>query len=79
MNVTFINDQLTLIQTIAESEILSTLEGPGAAQTLVAVREGVDILIVTDPLAVGGMIVHPCSEDREAGGSVHDHSRSLCC
>jgi len=79
MNVSIITDQATLTKTIAGCEILSTLEGPGAGQTLVAVREGADILIVTDPLTGGAMIVHGCSEDREAGGSVHDHARSLCC
>jgi hypothetical protein len=78
MNVTIITDQATLTKTISECKILSELEGPGAGQTLVAVRDTADILIITDPLTGGGMVVHGCSEDGETGGSVHDHSRSLC-
>jgi hypothetical protein len=27
----------------------------------------------------GAVVIHPCSEDRESGGSIHDHARSLCC
>jgi hypothetical protein len=27
----------------------------------------------------GAVVIHPCSEDRDSGGSVHDHARSLCC
>lgn len=78
MNVTMI-DHTTFAQTITECEILSTVDGPGAGQTFVAVRDGADILVITDVMTGGAVVIHPCSEDRESGGSIHDHARSLCC
>lgn len=75
MNVTFITYE-TFAQTICEAKILTTLEGPGAAQTYVCERDGTDILIITDPLSGGAVVVHPCSQDSESGGSIHDHARA---
>ena len=78
MNVTFI-DQATFTQTLAETDVHAILEGPGAGQTIVGCRDGADILVITDGIIGGAVVIHPCSEDRESGGSVHDHARSLCC
>lgn len=78
MNVTMI-DHAMFAETITECEILSTLEGPGAGQTFVAVRDGAHIIVITDPITGSAVIVHPCGDDREAGGSIHDHARSLNC
>jgi hypothetical protein len=75
MNVTMINHQ-TFVQTIEESEILTKLSGPGANETIVATRFGTDILIVTDILTGRAIVIEPCSSDREAGGSIHDHARA---
>ncbi|WP_374358144.1 hypothetical protein [Pseudoduganella danionis] len=77
MNITFIDNEV-FAETIAEAEILEILEGPGAGQTYVAVRDGTDILIITDAMTGGAVVIHPCSEDRDSGGSVHNHARSLC-
>jgi orotate phosphoribosyltransferase len=76
VNVTFI-DQATFAQTLAETEVLAILEGPGAGQTFVGCRGGADILIITDATTGGGAVIHSCSEDSDAGGSVHDHARSI--
>jgi hypothetical protein len=75
MNVSIINHE-TFAETICEAKILTTLEGPGAAQTYVCEHGGVDILIISDPVSGGAIVVHSCAEDREAGGSVHDHARA---
>jgi hypothetical protein len=63
-------------ETIREANILTTLEGPGISQTYVCERDGADILIIADPVSGGAMVVHPCSEDSESGGSVHSHARA---
>jgi hypothetical protein len=76
MNISIITSE-TFAETITEANILTILEGPGTAQkTYVCERDGVDILIIGDPVSGGGMVVHPCSQDSEAGGSVHDHARA---
>lgn len=78
MNVTLI-DHATFVETIGECEILSILEGPGVGQTYIAVRDGANILVISDTMTGGAMIVHACNDDREAGGSIHDHARSISC
>ena len=75
MNVTMISNEV-FAETIREANILTTLEGPGISQTYVCERDGADILIIADPLSGGAMVVHPCSEDSESGGSVHSHARA---
>jgi len=75
MNVNFITHE-TFAETICEATILTTLEGPGGAQTYVCERDGTDILIITDPMSGGAIVIHPCSQDREAGGSIHAHARA---
>jgi orotate phosphoribosyltransferase len=76
MNVTFI-DAATFTQTLAETEVLATLEGPGGGQTFVGCRDGADILIITDAITGGAAVIHQCSEDRDAGCSIHDHARVI--
>jgi orotate phosphoribosyltransferase len=76
MNVTFIDDAM-FKQTLAETTVLTTLEGPGANQTIVGYREGADILIITDAATGGAAVIHPCSEDSDAGGSIHSHARAI--
>jgi hypothetical protein len=63
-------------QTIREANILATLEGPGTAKTYVCERDGADIMIIADPLSGDAIVIHPCSQDSESGGSVHDHARA---
>jgi len=75
MNATIITHDV-FAQTIGEANILATLEGPGMAKTYVCERDGADILIIADPVSGGAIVVHPCSGDLEAGGSIHDHARS---
>ena len=66
----------TFAQTISEANILAKLSGPGMAQTYVCERDGADILIIADPVSGGAMVVHPCSEDSDSGGSIHAHARA---
>ena len=75
MNVSFISNE-TFAQTISEADILTTLEGPGVAQIYVCERDGADILIITDSASGGAIVVHPCSQDSDSGGSIHDHARA---
>jgi hypothetical protein len=75
MNVTFI-DEATLAQTLAETNVVTTLEGRGVTQTIVGCRDGAEILIITDPMTDGAAVIHLWSEDRDAGGSIHNHSRA---
>lgn len=75
MNVTMISHE-TFTETLREANILTTLEGPGMSQTYVCERDGADILIIADPVSGGAMVVHPCSEDSESGGSIHSHARA---
>jgi hypothetical protein len=75
MNVSLISNE-TFAQTISEANILTTLEGPGIAKVYVCERDGADILIIADPVSGGAMVVHPCSEDSESGGSIHSHARA---
>jgi hypothetical protein len=77
MNIKIFTDHRKLKQIIDECEILSTQDVARVVQTLIAVHKGVDILIVTDCLSEGGMIIHPCSKDAEVGGSVHEDLRFL--
>ncbi|WP_296951800.1 hypothetical protein [uncultured Massilia sp.] len=75
MNVAMISHG-TLAETLREANILATLEGPGLSQTYVCERDGADILVIADPVSGDAMVVHPCSEDAESGGSIHDHARA---
>jgi hypothetical protein len=76
MNFTNI-DHATFAETITSDrcEILDVVEAPGAAQTYVAVLDGIDVLIVTDAMTGGAVVIHGCRHDYESGGSIHDHAR----
>lgn len=76
MNFTAI-DHNTFAETITSDrcEVLHTVEAPGAAQTYVAVLDGIDVLIVTDAMTGGAIVVTDSSQDHEAGGGIHDHAR----
>lgn len=78
MNFTNI-DHATFAETITSDrcDILHVIESPGANNTYVAVLDGIDVLIVTDTTTGSAVVIHPCSEDREAGGSVHAHARTI--
>jgi hypothetical protein len=76
MNFTNI-DHATFAETLTSErcEILDIVEAPGAAQTYVAVLDGIDVLIVTDAITGGAVVVQGCHLDHESGGSIHDHAR----
>lgn len=38
---------------------------------------GVDLLAVVDPVTGGAVVVSPCAQDADSGGSVHDHARHM--
>jgi Ethanolamine utilization protein EutJ (predicted chaperonin) len=61
--------------TSAGCELLHTVEAPGAAQAYVAVLDGIDILIVTDAMTGGAIVITDSGQDHESGGSIHDHAR----
>jgi hypothetical protein len=78
MNFTNI-DHATFAETITNDrcDILHVIEAPGANNTYVAVLDGIDVLIVTDTMTGSAVVIYPCSEDQEAGGSVHAHARTI--
>lgn len=75
MNATIITHE-TFAQTICEVNILASLSGPGMAQTYVCERDGEEILIIADGVSGDAIVIHPCSQDSEAGGSIHAHARA---
>jgi hypothetical protein len=76
MNITAI-DNITFSETITSDcfEILHIVEVPGTAQTYVAVLDGVDVLIVTDAMTGGAIVITDHDQDHESGYSIHDHAR----
>jgi hypothetical protein len=38
---------------------------------------GVDLLAVVCPVTGGAVVVSPCAEDADSGGSVHAHARQM--
>lgn len=65
-----------LAEMLTEGECLATLDyGPQRVHVL---RWGsVDLLAVVDPVTGGAVVVSPCAEDGDSGGSVHDHARQM--
>jgi hypothetical protein len=61
--------------TSARCELLHTVEAPGAGQTHVAVLDGIDVLIISDTMTGGAIVITDSDEDHESGGSIHDHAR----
>ena len=76
MQITMV-DKKIYIQTLEETEILNVIEGPGSCQTHIGRREGVDIIIISDPSSGCATVIEPCSVDDEYGGSIHDHARRI--
>lgn len=62
-----------IVEMMSEGEVLATL----ATRPLIqALRWGaVDVLVTVCPITGDGVVVSPCSEDADSGGSVHDHAR----
>lgn len=65
-----------LSEMLTGGERLATLDYP-AQQVHVLRWGGVDLLAVVDPVTGGAVVVSPCSEDADSGGSVHDHARQM--
>jgi hypothetical protein len=38
---------------------------------------GVDVLAIVDAVTGGAVVVSPCAEDGDSGGSIHDHARQM--
>jgi len=38
---------------------------------------GVDLLAVVDPVTGGAVVVSPCAQDSDSGGSIHDAARQM--
>lgn len=62
-----------LVEMMSEGEVLATLETRPMVQ--VVRWAGVDVLVTVCPITGDGVVVSPCSEDADSGGSVHDHAR----
>lgn len=65
-----------LCELLTGGENLTTLDFE--AQRVHVLRwGGVDLLAVVDPVTGGAVVVSPCAEDGDSGGSVHDHARQM--
>ena len=62
-----------LVEMMAGGEVFATLETRPLVQVLR--WGGVDLLVTVCPITGDGVVVSPCSEDADSGGSVHDHAR----
>ena len=63
-----------LAEMLTEGESLSVLDyGPME----VLHWGGVDLLAVVCPVTGGAVVVSPCAEDADSGGSVHAHARQM--
>lgn len=62
-----------IVEMMAEGELLATLETRPLVQVLR--WGGVDVLVTVCPITGDGVVVSPCSEDADSGGSIHDHAR----
>ncbi len=62
-----------LAEMLSEGEILATLETRPMVQVLR--WAGVDLLAVLCPITGDAVVVSPCSEDADSGGSIHHHAR----
>lgn len=65
-----------LADMLAGGERLATMDF-GPQQVHVLRWGGVDLLAVVDPVTGGAVVVSPCSQDGDSGGSVHDHARHM--
>lgn len=65
-----------LAEMLDTGERLATLEY--AAQQVHVLRwGGVDVLAVVDAVKGGAVVVSPCADDGDSGGSIHDHARQM--
>lgn len=63
-----------LAEMLTEGESLSVLDY-GPMRVHVLHWGGVDLLAVVCPMTGGAIVVSPCAEDADSGGSVHAHAR----
>lgn len=64
-----------LAEMLETGERLATLDGPQRVEVLR--WGGVDLLAVVCPVTGGAVVVSPCAEDGDSGGSVHAHARQM--
>lgn len=65
-----------LAQMLTEGECLATLDYP--TQQVHVLRWGsVDLLAVVCPVTGGAVVVSPCDQDADSGGSIHHHARQM--
>lgn len=63
-----------LADMLTEGNSLETLDyGPQRVHVLT--WAGVDLLAVVDPVTGGAVVVSPCDQDGDCGGSIHHHAR----
>lgn len=73
MQVSYLDTE-QLAEMLTEGERITTLDyGPQRVHVLN--WTGVDLLAVVDPVTGGAVVVSPCSEDADSGGSIHVHAR----
>lgn len=65
-----------LAEMLTEGESLSVLDY-GPMRVHVLHWGGVDLLAVVCPVTGGAIVVSPCAEDADSGGSVHAHARQM--
>ena len=65
-----------LAQMLVEGESLSTLDF-GTQRVHVLRWGGVDLLAVVCPVTGGAVVVSPCDQDADSGGSIHHHARQM--
>ncbi len=77
MQVQFITSQ-QVADLIEDSNVLSTLPGPGNALTYIIEYADQDIIMTVESATGEALVIHPCgSLDSESDGSVHDHARAI--
>lgn len=65
-----------LAEMLTDGDNLETLDyGPQRVHVLR--WGGVDLLAIVCPITGGAVVVSPCSEDADSGGSVHHHARAI--
>lgn len=62
-----------VVEMMTEGEVLATLETRPLVQVLR--WGGVDVLVTVCPITGDGVLVSPCAQDGDSGGSIHDHAR----
>lgn len=73
MQISHVNAE-QLADMLTEGSSLETLDyGPQRVHVLT--WTGVDLLAVVDPATGGAVVVSPCDQDGDCGGSIHHHAR----